>query len=167
MAPVRRVQYIHNVLNIQDDPAERQHRFIDLVSRLLAAWGLSPAAGRVYGYLLLSERPVGLDQMASDLQMSKSGASVASRMLESWGLVQGTHELGSKRVLYEASRNVDVLMAAKQRAVRAFVDVFREGAATAASSLARRRMEEMADFFETAMIEMDRVIREWRGRRES
>jgi DNA-binding transcriptional regulator GbsR (MarR family) len=158
---VRRVQYIQDVLNIQNSGGDSQHQFADLMSRLLAAWELPPAAGRVYGYLLLSEGPVSLDQLAAELQMSKSGASVASRLLETWGLAQRTHERGSKRLLYQATSDIEVLVAARMRATQAFVDVFRRGAAIAPSSIARRRMEEMAEFFEKVMTDGDRLIREW------
>lgn len=146
---------------------EAQHRFVDLVGRMMAAWNLPPATGRVYGYLLLSREPVSLDRMAAELQMSKSGASVAGRVLETWALARRTSERGSRRVLYEASDNLEAMMAANNRGAQDFIDVFRQGAAVAPPGAARNRMQEMAEFFAMVIEETEQIVRRWRERRQA
>ena len=77
-----------------------ERRFIEDVARLLTPWGVPPVAARLYGYLLLSPRPVSLGQITADLEISKSSASVAARLLESYTLARRHGEAGTKRALY-------------------------------------------------------------------
>jgi len=66
-------------------------------------WGCLRPRRRLYGYLLLSAEPVSLDRITSDLEISKSSASVAARLLEQYTLARRHGERGSKRALYEVS----------------------------------------------------------------
>jgi DNA-binding transcriptional regulator GbsR (MarR family) len=65
--------------------------------------------------------------MAAELQMSKSGASVAGRLLETWALARRTGERGSRRVLHEASDNLEAMITANNRGAQDFIDVCRQG----------------------------------------
>jgi len=84
---------------------EDERQFIQQVAILLAPRGLSPSAGRVYGYLLLKQDPVSVDQIATDLEMSRVGAWNAARNLEGGGHIHRHSVPGSKRALYGASDN--------------------------------------------------------------
>lgn len=98
--------------------------------------------------------------MAAELQMSKSGASVAGRLLETWALARRTGERGSRRVLYEASDNLDAMITANNRGAQNFIGVFRQGAA-------RSRMQEMTELFAMAIEETEQIVRRWRERRQA
>src|SRR5256712_11578888 len=63
--------------------------------------------GRVFGLLLASDVPLTLDEIAETLGISKSGASVAARDLERVGVVRRLGTPGSKRVLYEATDEME------------------------------------------------------------
>jgi hypothetical protein len=84
---------------------DAQRLFIDEFAAILAPWGLPPASGRLYGYALLRQKPVSLDQIAADLEMSKAGAWNAAKVLERCGHVRRYGEPGSKRALYAATYN--------------------------------------------------------------
>ena len=84
---------------------DAQRLFVDEFAALLAPWGLPPASGRLYGYALLHDKPVSLDQIAADLEMSKAGAWNAAKVLERCGHVRRYGEPGSKRALYAATYN--------------------------------------------------------------
>ncbi|MBB4857295.1 DNA-binding transcriptional regulator GbsR (MarR family) [Novosphingobium chloroacetimidivorans] len=75
-------------------------RFLDDIALLMAPWGWARPVGRIYAYLLLRAGPATLDEIAADLGMSKSNASVAARTLEHCGNARRHSEPGSKRIYY-------------------------------------------------------------------
>jgi DNA-binding transcriptional regulator GbsR (MarR family) len=147
------------------DEAER--RFIDDVARLLVPWGVPQTAARVYGFLLLSPSPVSLDQISHDLQVSKSSASVAARLLELYTLVHRQGVRGSRRVLYEASDNYEGMLTAQNRTLEAGAELLKAGARSARSATTRARLEEMAEFYAATRHAMESLLRDWRARRRS
>ena len=78
-------------------------RFIDDLAAMLAPWGMQPAVGALYAYLLIRPDPATLDDIAEDLGMAKSSASVAARLLERHRLARKFGERGSRRVRYGRS----------------------------------------------------------------
>lgn len=92
-----------------------QRLFIDDLSALLAPWRLPPATASLYGYLLLCDEPVTLDEIAATLGMAKSSASVAARSLEQFGLARRHGEQGTKRVRYGASESYAGFMVVEAR----------------------------------------------------
>ena len=144
---------------------EAGHRFIDDLARLLVPWGVPQTAARVYGYLLLSPTPVSLDRLSEDLQVSKSSASVAARLLEMYTLVRRHGVRGSRRVLYEASDNYEGMLTAQNRTLAAGADLLRAGARATTSDATRARLAEMAEFYEATQEAMESLLRDWRARR--
>ncbi len=78
----------------------QQHLFIDELAVLLTSWGMTITAARLYGFLQLQDRPVSLDAIAASLEVSKSNACAAAKLLETHGNARRQSERGSKRVLY-------------------------------------------------------------------
>lgn len=144
------------------EAAERD--FIEGVAGLLVPWGVPPVAARLYGYLLLSPGPASLDRITADLEISKSSASVAARLLEQYKLARRRAERGSKRALYEASDNYEGMLSEQNRLLDAMAKMFGHGAATASSDAARKRLEEMAEFYLTARQAMETTLERWRAR---
>ena len=75
-----------------------ERRFVEDMGRLMVAWSLPRTTGRVYAYLLLRPEAATLDQIAKELGVAKSGASVATRQLVSFGMAQAHGERGSRRL---------------------------------------------------------------------
>lgn len=73
-----------------DGFSDAEAAFISEMGSLMERWGLPQATGRLFGYLLLRNKPVDLDTMTRELGQAKSGLSVAARQLESWTLVRRT-----------------------------------------------------------------------------
>jgi hypothetical protein len=89
------------MLNMSNNPlSDEQRQFIDDLAQLLLPWGMPLTAGRLYGYLQVKNEPVSLDEIAADLQVSKSNACNAARELESHGNAKRLSVRGSKRLLY-------------------------------------------------------------------
>jgi len=80
--------------------SDEDERFLDDIALLMAPWGWPRPVGRIYAYLLLRDGSATLDEIAADLGMSKSNASVAARTLEHCGNARRHSEPGSKRIYY-------------------------------------------------------------------
>jgi hypothetical protein len=169
---MRSAWYIRHVPN-KPNPSKvgplnaAERRFVDDVSRLLLPWGVPQTAARLYGYLLLCPEPVSLDRITLDLQVSKSSASVAARLLEMYTLVRRHGERGTRRILYEASDNYEGMLTAQNRTLQAGAELLRAGALGASSAAARMRLEEMAKFYEVTLEAMLSALRHWRQRQRT
>lgn len=150
-----------NIRNIQDDASRA---FIEDVTRLFMPWGVPQAAARLYGYLLLRATPASLDQISADLEMSKSSASVAARLLEMYTLVRRQSERGSKRALYTVSDNYEAILNEQKRLLCTMGGLFRTGAGIAASGPAQQRLTVMAEFYQVISDAMQTALESWRVR---
>ena len=142
-----------------------EQRFIEDAARLLIPWGVPQTAARLYGYLLLCAEPVSLDRITADLEISKSSASVAARMLEAYMLARRHGERGSKRALYTVSDNYDGMLTEQNRLLDALADLLKNGAGTAASGATRDRLDEMAEFYLTIRHTMETALGQWRAKK--
>jgi hypothetical protein len=141
-------------------------RFVEDVARLLTPWGVPPAAARLYGYLLLCPRPVSLDQITEDLEISKSSASVAARLLESYTLARRHSEPGTKRALYAVADDYEAMIRQQNRLLDALAGQLDAGTGIAASKAVNARLVEMADFYRVMRGAMEDAMSRWkRGRR--
>jgi DNA-binding transcriptional regulator GbsR (MarR family) len=145
----------------------KERRFVEDMARLLTPWGVPPGAARLYGYLLLSPRPVSLDQIAGDLGMSKSSTSVAARLLESYTLAHRHREPGTKRALYAVADDYEAMIRQQNRLLDALAEQLNAGRGIVASKEVNARLEEMAGFYRMMRAAMEDVTRRWkRGRRQ-
>ena len=138
-----------------------QGRFSDDVASLLVPWGMPQTMGRIYGYLLLSTIPLGLDRIAADLEISRSSASVAARLLEKHTLVRRHGERGSKRVLYSVSDNFAGLFSERGVMLGALGALLQGRAAVVASGAAATRLQAMSRFYLAMREAMEAAIREF------
>ncbi len=77
--------------------------FADGIGAACATSGvLSQLQGRIFGLLYLQARPLSLDEIAAELQQSKSHVSVNIRGLVEWHMVQRVTVAGSRKDHYEA-----------------------------------------------------------------
>ncbi|MBV9731246.1 MAG: hypothetical protein JO275_00635 [Verrucomicrobia bacterium] len=143
-----------------------QRRFVEDIARLMVPWGVPPAAARLNGYLLLFPEPVSLDRITADLGMSKSSASVAARLLEKYRLALRHGERGSKRVLYELSRDYDGMLIEQNRLLDGLAELLKSGAREADSRDVQDRLNEIAKFYLTIREAMDTALRRWRANRK-
>lgn len=150
--------------NLSNKHTKTEQRFIEDVARLLMLWGVPQTAARLYGYLLLNAEPASLDRITSDLQISKSSASVAARLLEQYMLVNRHGERGSKRALYAVSENYEGMLTEQNRLLDGLAGLLRKGAGTVASEAVRDRLEDMAEFYLAMGQAMERALDRWRER---
>lgn len=121
-----------------------QHDFVDHMGQQMASWGLPRTTGRVWAYLLMRGEPAALDDIARDLDVAKSGASVGARQLVSFGLARGTGERGSRRMLFSALDSIDAMFAARSESARSLMRLLHEGSRVASAPATRSRIGDMA-----------------------
>ncbi len=151
--------------NLRKDPRKATRQFVEDVARLLIPSGVPPAAARLYGYLLLCPAPVSLDQITEDLEISKSSASVAARLLENYTLARRHSEPGTKRALYAVADDYEAMIRQQNRLLDALAGQFDAGAELSASRAVSARLGDMADFYRLMRESMDDAIGRWRRRR--
>ncbi len=142
-----------------------QVTFIDDMGQLMAGWGLPRNTGRIYAYLLLQRELATLDDIAADLGIAKSGASVAARQLAQLGLARAVGQPGSRRVLYEALYSIESIIAARAAQMNDLVARLRQGARVAPGGHGRQRLQAMADWCEEWTRQFPIVMRRLEKRR--
>src|SRR5258705_5570642 len=107
--------------------------FVDGLGAAAATSGiLSQLQGRIFALLYLQPRPVALEDIAAELEQSKSNVSVNIRGLVEWHLVRRTRVAGSRKDHYEAATDFSrVLQEIIERRLRLNV---RQGIATVAEN---------------------------------
>jgi DNA-binding transcriptional regulator GbsR (MarR family) len=141
-------------------------RFLQRMAQLLVPLGVPQTAARLYGYLLLSNEPVSLDRIVAELEISKSTASVAARLLEMYTLVRRSGERGTRRVLFEVSDDYSGMIVAQKRMLEQLASLIKEGARGSKSSKTRERLSTMAEFYLVNRDAMDAAQREWAARKD-
>jgi DNA-binding transcriptional regulator GbsR (MarR family) len=146
-------------------PGKGEQRFVEDVARLLTPWGVPPVAARLYGYLLLCPHPVSLDQITEDLGISKSSASVAARLLESYTLARRHSEPGTKRALYAVADDYEAMIQQQNRLLDALAEQLTAGAGIVPSKDVKARLKEMAEFYRVILGAMEDAMGRWKRRR--
>lgn len=94
----------------QENLDEARTTVIEALVQVYALYGLPDVLGRIYGVLFFADQPLGLEQIAADLGVSKPTVSVNVRILEGVGSVRKVWQKGSRRDYYEAERDFTRMM---------------------------------------------------------
>ncbi|ARF65201.1 MULTISPECIES: GbsR/MarR family transcriptional regulator [Streptomyces] len=138
--------------------------FISEMGSLMERWGLPQATGRLFGYLLLRNKPVDLDTMTRELGQAKSGLSVAARQLEAWTLVRRSTRPGSRRIDYEAVGDLQHLLLVNNAHMRKFTETLNSGVPVARGE-ARDRLASLAGLFNGYVQQTEALVADWEARR--
>lgn len=144
---------------------KQQQRFVEDMGQLMVGWGLPRTTGRVYAYLLLRPEPATLDQIAADLGVAKSGASVATRQLMQFGMARTFGEGGTRRLRYDALYELDAIIAARTAQTLAFFDRLHEGARVAGTPSVKRKITAMTGALEGVFAQAPALARRNQKRR--
>lgn len=146
------------------------------LGRLARFFGFSEVMGRLYGTLLLSPKPLSLDDLAEGLQISKGSVSMNMRALERWGMAQEVWMRGERKKYYEAEPDLwqvmrNVLNGRERREVQLALEVLDDSVEklkSAEDDLSPReqelaefylqRMDDLQAFFQVAQIALETVL---------
>jgi DNA-binding transcriptional regulator GbsR (MarR family) len=84
---------------------EARDTVIEALVQVYSLYGLPAVLGRIYGALFFADHPLGLEEIAGELGVSKAAVSVNVRILEGVGSVRKVWRKGSRRDYYEAERD--------------------------------------------------------------
>ena len=147
----------------------RSGAFIERMGVTLEADGMPRIAGRIFGFLIISEEARSLDALAAELRVSKGSASTNARLLEQRGLLERVCRPADRRDYYRVRPDLfNHTMALRLSRWERFHQAIAEARTmlTIDSPEVRERLED----YEQAYGYMSRVIREalsnWQATRE-
>ena len=142
--------------------------FIDQMGLYFEGFNISRSAGRIMGLLMVTERPLSLDEIAAILQVSRASVSTNARLLASSGLAQPVTMPGDRRDFYRYSphtweRRLLISVASARMSYR----IAEHGlvAIEPTNAVARANLEEMCDFCVFYIEESERMLERWRARK--
>jgi DNA-binding transcriptional regulator GbsR (MarR family) len=146
------------------------------IGRLARYFGFAEVMGRLYGTLLMSPEALSLDDLASQLEISKGSVSMNMRALERWGMAKEVWMRGDRKKYYAAEHDLwqvirNVLGSREKREVQLALEVLADSvgklqAAEAELSpedraLAAFYLERIGDlqaFFTVAQLALETVL---------
>jgi DNA-binding MarR family transcriptional regulator len=126
-----------------------ESRFVDEMGTYLGALGMTPMAGRMWGWLLISDREEQTAaEMAEALQASRGAISGTARILAGAGLIRRTTRRGDRKEYFSAPPEaLESLLKSGGRIYSDLQLITERGLASIADRppQARERLEEMRD----------------------
>ena len=137
-------------------------QFVERMALLCEKEGMPRIGGRIFGYLLVTDEPFSLDELAERLQASKASVSTNARMLEQFGMVKRVSQMGDRRDFYRVEDDPwEKMLRVAQGRWRDMTQVFAEAAQRLPHPDGRRRMEEAERFHDLLIRECDKLIESW------
>lgn len=146
-------------------PNPETRRFIERMGLAIERMGLTRTFGRLFGLLLVADRPLSLDEMVERLQVSKASVSTNARACEDMGLARRVGVRGDRRDYYEiAPHALEHVTAKRVVALHAMAGLAAEGldAVGEEPSPARDRLTEMLDFYLFMGEQVEELLERWR-----
>jgi DNA-binding transcriptional regulator GbsR (MarR family) len=144
-------------------PGESQ--FVEEMGQFLGSIGMTPMAGRMWGYLLICDPPEQTaGQIAEALQASRGAISGTARLLGGPGLIRRTTRPGDRREYFTApAEALDSMLASAGAIYRQMREIAERGLAATAdrSPDARARLQEFRDVMAFVEQEVPRVVAEF------
>lgn len=148
---------------------ESVQQFVERMGLMCEKEGMARSAGRIFGLLLVGDRPYSLDELAEKLQASKASVSTNCRMLEQLGMIERVSALGDRRDFYRVLQDPwERMLRVGQAKWRDMVHAFAEAQASLPAHLTegRRRMAEAERFHRLLIRECDSLLERWREERD-
>jgi len=92
----------------EEELVKIRSEIIDELAKVSEKWGLAGIFGRIHGVLIFSNKPMGLDEISKRSGYSKSSVSQSIKLLENIGNVKRTKVSGTKKILFEAERDISL-----------------------------------------------------------
>lgn len=80
--------------------------FVESWGSMGALWGINRSMARIQALLLATKEPLGLEEVAERLDMSRGNASTSLKELRHWGVVRRVNLTGERRDFYMAEDDI-------------------------------------------------------------
>src|SRR5262245_30728388 len=134
-------------------------RFVLHWGEMGSKWGISRTVAQVHALLYLSPRALNAEEISDTLSIARSNVSTSLKELQGWGILRTVPKLGDRRDYFETLTDVwemfrIIVDERKKRESDPTIEVLRQCVADAGDSkkgdpLAKERLTEMLEFFET------------------
>jgi DNA-binding transcriptional regulator GbsR (MarR family) len=131
-------------------------RFVLHWGEMGTVWGVNRSVAQIHALLYVSDAPLSAEDIADQLGMARSNASVSLRELLGWNLIRRVHAMGDRRDFYEAEADMFEMVrriaeGRKAREINPALATLRTCVAEAkadprVSAGARKRLAAMLDF---------------------
>jgi DNA-binding transcriptional regulator GbsR (MarR family) len=133
--------------------------FVDRMALALESDGLPRIAGRIFGLLLLSDDCRSLDELATELRVSKSSVSTNARLLEQHGVLERNCRPSDRRDYYRVPPDLfSHTMAERLQRWQRFHEFI--GEARTALPIRSRKVLERLEEYDSAYTFLSQAIRE-------
>jgi len=109
--------------------------FVAHFGEMGSRWGINRTVGQIYALLYVAPRPLNAEEIAEQLEFSRSNVSMGLKELQAWRLVNLRHQPGDRREYFDAPQDA--------------WDVFR----TLAEERRRREIEPTLSMLRSALLE--------------
>lgn len=144
-------------------------RFIERMGLALEGLSLPRTFGRLFGLLMVADRPLSLSEIAGQLHVSKASVSTNARLCERIGLARRTGLRGDRRDYYEMAPGAfERVTARRVAAIHEMAGLAAEGLVAVGDepSRGRDRLLEMLDFYLFMGEGVESLLEHWREVRD-
>jgi DNA-binding transcriptional regulator GbsR (MarR family) len=133
------------------------HDFVTHFGEMGSRWGINRTVGQIYALIFVAPRPLNADEIAEQLEFSRSNVSMGLKELQAWRLVQLRHQPGDRREYFTAPTDPWEILRTlaeerRRREVEPTLTMLRgallEKPATEEDRIAQERMRGMHDLIE-------------------
>jgi DNA-binding transcriptional regulator GbsR (MarR family) len=88
---------------------EAKSKFVQTWGALGSQWGINKTMAQIHALLMVSNEPVSMEDIMSELHISRGNASMNLRALMDWGIVYKEFKPGERREFFIAEKDLDEL----------------------------------------------------------
>ena len=81
-------------------------QFVESWGVMGSVWGVNTSIARIHALLMVSEKPLGLDDISKKLNISRGNASMCLKELRNWGVIQKISVSGDRKDYYVSENDV-------------------------------------------------------------
>lgn len=100
--------------------SQAKNKFIQTWGALGSQWGINKTMAQIHALLMVSPEALSMEDIMSELHISRGNASMNLRSLIDWGIIFKEYKAGERREYFVAESNIDELARkiAKERSKR-------------------------------------------------
>jgi DNA-binding transcriptional regulator GbsR (MarR family) len=142
--------------------------FVSHFGEMGSRWGINRTVGQIYALIFVSPEPLNAEQIAEQLEFSRSNVSMGLKELQAWRLVRLRHLPGDRREYFEAPTDAWEIFRTlaeerRRREIEPTLSMLRnallETPSTEEDRIAQERMKGMHDLIELMLTWFDDVQR--------
>jgi DNA-binding transcriptional regulator GbsR (MarR family) len=147
------------------DLNQKTRDFIEKMGLMFELAGSTRTHGRMMGLMLVTDKPLSLDEMSERLQVSKASLSTNARLAVQIGMAQRVSRPGDRKDYYQMTpASFERMVVHRLKAIDDFIHLADEGLAAVETdnATARNRLEKMKEFYQFFLRELEASIHRWR-----